>query len=124
MKLGIFSWYGFESPFKYRLIKIRQIGFDFTMLWGGEETEDDYPYDNELLKSIAEINLEVENIHLPFDLANYLWTNFIECFPSDYDGILSLEVYPENKNESEEYHLHEAFRSLSELKYKIIGNRI
>jgi len=75
MKLGIFSWYGFKAPFEYRLTKIRQFGFDSTMFWGSDQTEDDYPYGVTALTKVADLHLEIENVHLPFDRANDVWVD-------------------------------------------------
>ncbi len=72
IKLGIFSWYGYKAPLSQCLEHIKQAGFSSTMLWWGDD-ELDPQIDNELFKKAADMGVTVENIHVPFSDANWLW---------------------------------------------------
>ena len=74
MKLGLFSWYGYKAPLEYRLNRIRQAGFEATMLWRGAPESVDSPYNEEVRTNAKGLCLSIENMHLPFDRANDLWS--------------------------------------------------
>ena len=73
-KTGIFSWYGFRTPIKQRLENIKDVGFDATMLWWGDDKAFDELDKTNLVKETRKRNLEIENIHVPFDNANAIWS--------------------------------------------------
>ena len=73
MKLGLFSWYGYESPVSQRLERIARAGFTSTMLWWGEEPLPGSEINADHLKKASDLGITVENIHVPFDDANWLW---------------------------------------------------
>jgi sugar phosphate isomerase/epimerase len=75
MKLGIFSWYGFKAGISHRLERIRQAGFDSTMLWWGDEPEGEKPFSKSTIRKIVDLGLEVENVHVPFGNPNDLWSS-------------------------------------------------
>lgn len=75
MKAGIFNWFGYVLPIAERLELIRKAGFDNVMLWWEDE---DYPYfrDKKTFVSLAkEFGLGVDNIHLPYEDCNLLWSD-------------------------------------------------
>lgn len=73
-ELGIFSWYGFNTPIIKRLKKIKESGFDSTMLWWGDELSFKELNKQELIKETHKNKLIIENIHVPFDNANDIWS--------------------------------------------------
>lgn len=75
MKSGIFNWFGYVLPIADRLKLIKEAGFDNIMLWWEDE---DYPYfrDKKTFVSLAkEFGLGVDNIHLPYEDCNLLWSD-------------------------------------------------
>lgn len=72
MKLGLFSWYGYEAPIARRLEHIHQAGFTSTMLWWGDEQANP-EIDADLLKRAVDLGISIENVHVPFADANWLW---------------------------------------------------
>ncbi len=74
MHLGIFSWYGYKPPLPLRLKKIKEVGFDSTMLWWGNELVTNQSPDAEILNLAIDLGLIIENIHVPFDEANLIWS--------------------------------------------------
>jgi sugar phosphate isomerase/epimerase len=73
MKLGIFSWYGFQLPLAERLRAIKGAGFETVMLWWEDREMADEAGRAALLDGVADSGLEVENVHLPFG-GNDLWS--------------------------------------------------
>jgi len=73
MKLGIFSWYGFQLPLIERLRAVRRAGFETVMLWWEDNEMADEAGREALMEAVADIGLEVENVHLPFG-GNDLWS--------------------------------------------------
>lgn len=73
-KTGIFSWYGFVMPFEERIHLIREAGFEATSLWW--ESEDlPYPVKREdMPRLVREAGLFLENIHVPFNDSDALWS--------------------------------------------------
>lgn len=73
-KAGIFSWYGFVMPFEERISLIREAGFEATSLWW--ESEDmPYPVKKEdMPRLVREAGLLLENIHVPFNDSDALWS--------------------------------------------------
>lgn len=75
MKTGIFNWFGYVLPISERLQLIKETGFDNVMLWWEDE---DYPnfIDKKSFVSLAkEFGLGVDNIHLPYEDCNFLWSD-------------------------------------------------
>ncbi|SCZ81831.1 sugar phosphate isomerase/epimerase family protein [Acidaminobacter hydrogenoformans] len=73
-KAGIFSWYGFVMPFEKRIELIRQAGFGATSLWWEDE---DMPYPTkreDMPRLVREAGLFLENIHVPFNDSDALWS--------------------------------------------------
>ena len=75
MKLGIFSWYGYNTPIPSRLQRIKEAGFDTTMLWWDDALEFKELTKAELVNTTRAHQLIIENIHVPFVSANDL-SNF------------------------------------------------
>jgi sugar phosphate isomerase/epimerase len=73
MQLGLFSWYGFEAPLYSRLKRIKKAGFASTMLWWGDNESPDPQIDADLFRKAKELDLKIENIHVPYTDANRLW---------------------------------------------------
>jgi sugar phosphate isomerase/epimerase len=74
-KIGLFSWYGFNTKIKNRLNKIKKYGFDATMLWWGDDKAFNELNKEELINETINSGLIIENIHVPFDSANDIWSN-------------------------------------------------
>lgn len=75
MKTGIFNWFGYVMPVEERLRLINEANFDNVMLWWEDES---YPQfkDKKYFASLAkQFGLKVDNIHLPYDDCNLLWSN-------------------------------------------------
>lgn len=71
---GIFSWFGYVFPMAERFTMIRAAGFTSVMLWWGGEF-DQSPGEYLTHPSLARTyGLTVENAHLPYIMANELWT--------------------------------------------------
>lgn len=72
--MGIFSWFGYSLPLAERLALIRQSGFAATSLWW----EDELTFaDGDPASAIAQVRdagLLLENIHVPYDGCNALWS--------------------------------------------------
>ncbi len=73
MKLGIFSWYGFQLSLADRLRAIRRAGFETVMLWWEDEEMDDEARRAELMVDVADLGLGVENVHFPIG-GNEMWS--------------------------------------------------
>lgn len=75
LKKGIYSWYGYDRPLEHRLEKIKQAGFESTMLWWGDEVAF-WKYSKEqLISLVASKGLELENIHVTYYFSDYLWSD-------------------------------------------------
>jgi len=72
-KLGIYSWFGVNLHIKERLFLIKESGFDSTMLWWGDQVAFWELNKEELMKEANKLGLEVENFHLPYNHAHFLW---------------------------------------------------
>lgn len=76
-KTGIFHWFGYILPFEERIKLIKQAGYDYVMLWWEDE---DYPYTvrrTEFIKILDCYDLKLDNVHLPFENINNLWSENI-----------------------------------------------
>ena len=77
MKTGIFNWFGYVMPVEERLKLIKEANFDNVMLWWEDES---FPYFNDkktFVSMAREFGLGVDNIHLPYDDCNLLWSDNI-----------------------------------------------
>ena len=74
MKTGIYHWfgYGIEPRTKYKMI--RDAGFDNVLLWWGDEYENETGKKEHLPDLARNAGLFVENVHVPFENVNSLWT--------------------------------------------------
>jgi sugar phosphate isomerase/epimerase len=73
MRLGLFSWYGYQAPLAQRLQRIKDAGFTSTALWWGDDQLPDPQIDADLMKKASDMGIAIENIHVPFADANRLW---------------------------------------------------
>lgn len=73
-KTGIFHWYGYIQPFEERIKLIKEAKYDYLMLWWEDETYPNFIDRSELMKIVSGYDLKLDNIHLPFDDANILWS--------------------------------------------------
>jgi sugar phosphate isomerase/epimerase len=64
-KLGIFSWFSYQLPFKEGLTYIKQAGFDAVILWW--DNAEEHP------ALVRKQGFEIANIHVPFPAANRIW---------------------------------------------------
>lgn len=73
MKLGIFHWFGYVLPFTQRIKMIKDTGFDSIMLWwepdlfSGEGLEQ--------FNQVRKMDIDIENIHVPYEDSNLLWSS-------------------------------------------------
>jgi sugar phosphate isomerase/epimerase len=75
MKTGIFNWFGYVLPIAERIKLIKEAGFDNVMLWWEDE---DFPHftDKKTFVTLAqEFGLGIDNIHLPYEDCNLLWSD-------------------------------------------------
>lgn len=73
-KYGIFHWFGYVLPIEERFKLIKQSGYDYVMLWWEDEV---YPHTfsrKEFIKMLNYYDLNLDNVHLPFDNVNNLWS--------------------------------------------------
>ncbi len=70
-KLSIFSWFSYSLPIQERLNIIKQVGFDATSLWWGNEFEDK----NSQPEIVRKIGLEIDYVHAPCNNSNELWVD-------------------------------------------------
>ncbi len=73
-KIGVFNWFGYILPLKERIRLIKQAGFDYVMLWWEDE---EYPYTvkrMEFINILQYYDLKLDNVHLPFENINNLWS--------------------------------------------------
>lgn len=74
LRLGIFSWFGFELPLRKRIPLIREAGFQATSLWWGHDQDfEDVPKD-QTAALVRDAGLYLENIHAPYEGSNDLWS--------------------------------------------------
>ncbi len=72
--LGIFSWFGFVMPLPQRLELIKKAGFDATTIWWEDEIGSPKIKKEKMPKIVRESGLLLENIHLPYDDVDDLWS--------------------------------------------------
>lgn len=72
--LGIFSWFGFVMPLPQRLELIKKAGFDATTIWWEDEIGSPKIKKESMPKIVRESGLLLENIHLPYDDVDDLWS--------------------------------------------------
>lgn len=72
-KIGIFHWYGYVEPFEQRIKQIKETGYDYLMLWWEDETYPRFLDRRELIKIVGSYDLNLDNVHLPFNNINDLW---------------------------------------------------
>ena len=73
-KKGIFSWFGFVMPLPERVKLIKKSGFDSTSLWWEDELGSPQIKKEEMPQIVREAGLYLENIHVPFNNCNELWS--------------------------------------------------
>lgn len=72
--LGIFSWFGFVLPMPERLRLIKEAGFDATSVWWEDEKGEPEIKKEQFPDLIRDSGLFLENIHVPFNNSNDLWS--------------------------------------------------
>ncbi len=75
MKTGIFSWFGYILPIEERLKLIKDAGFDNVMLWWEDESIPRFMDKKSFVSLANELGLNVDNIHLPYEDCNFLWSD-------------------------------------------------
>lgn len=79
MKFGIYAWFGYPLPMRTRASMIRRAGFDFVMLWWGDERSSNPDEAKEKLPELfRKEGLEIENVHMPYAGVNDLWLDKTE----------------------------------------------
>lgn len=73
-KTGIFHWYGYIQSFEERIKLIKQAGYDYVMLWWEDEIYPKFIDKKQLINIVDCYDLKLDNIHLPFDDINLLWS--------------------------------------------------
>jgi len=71
--MGIFHWYGYIQPFEERIKQIKESGYNYVMLWWEDEKYPRFIDKKELIKIVKSYDLNLDNVHLPFDNINSLW---------------------------------------------------
>jgi len=71
---GIFHWYGYIQPFDERIEFIKKANFDYVMLWWEDEIYPSLIDRKELINIVKSYELKIDNVHLPFDDTNLLWS--------------------------------------------------
>lgn len=74
VQTGVFGWYGFTQPFQERIELIKKAGFDNVMLWWEDETYFGFTGRRKMTEIVNSCGLKLDNIHLPFDDTNLLWS--------------------------------------------------
>lgn len=72
MKIGIFNWFGYIMPAIERVQMIKEAGFDSIMLWWDEELFS--PEGEKSLLEILDMDILIENLHVPYEECNMLWS--------------------------------------------------
>ncbi|MGI6487488.1 MAG: sugar phosphate isomerase/epimerase family protein [Syntrophothermaceae bacterium] len=75
LRIGIFSWFGFVLPLPERLKLIKKAGFDATTLWWEDEIGCPGIEKENMPKMVRESGLVLENIHVPYDDCNDIWSD-------------------------------------------------
>lgn len=73
-KIGIFNWFGYILSLEERIKMIKEVGFDYVMLWWEDEV---YPHTMskmEFVNILKYYDLKLDNVHLPVDNINNLWS--------------------------------------------------
>lgn len=73
-QLGIFSWFGFVMPLPQRLDLIKKAGFDATTIWWEDEIGSPGIRKEKMPALVREAGLQLENIHVPYDDIDDLWS--------------------------------------------------
>lgn len=76
LQTGIFHWYGYIIQPKERISLIKKAGYDYVMLWWEDEAYPDFVDRRDLINIVKDNGLKLDNIHLPYDDINMLWTNY------------------------------------------------
>lgn len=71
--VGIFHWYGYIQPFEERIKQIKETGYNYIMLWWEDETYPRIIDRREFIKIVKSYDLNLDNVHLPFNNINSLW---------------------------------------------------
>ena len=82
-KKGIFSWYGFDTPIIKRLKKIKECGFDSTMLWWGDELSFKELNKQELILYKEKIGYNLGQLELDYyqhKLLSIIYNNFNKIY--------------------------------------------
>lgn len=77
-KTGIFNWFGYILPIEERIRLIKEAGYEYVMLWWEDETYPDFRDKNHFAKLVKNCGLKLDNVHLPYDEVNLLWSDNIE----------------------------------------------
>lgn len=77
IQTGIFHWYGYIQPFNERIELIKKANFDYIMLWWEDESYPSIIDKRELINIVMSYELKIDNVHLPFDNTNLLWSENI-----------------------------------------------
>jgi len=71
---GIFHWYGYIQPFEERIKLIKEANFEYVMLWWEDESYPNIINKKELINIVKNYELKIDNVHLPFEETNLLWS--------------------------------------------------
>ncbi len=72
--VGIFSWFGYIMSMPKRLELIKENNFDSTSIWWEDEIGDIFIKKEEMPKLVRDNGLILENIHVPYEGCNDLWS--------------------------------------------------
>lgn len=77
LKSGIFNWFGYVLPIEERLRLIKEANFDNIMLWWEDESFPQFKDKKTFVSLANEFGLGVDNIHLPYEDCNLLWSDTV-----------------------------------------------
>jgi sugar phosphate isomerase/epimerase len=89
LQTGIFHWYGYIIQPEERISLIKKAGYDYVMLWWEDESYPDFVDRRDLVKIVKNNGLKLDNIHLPYDDINMLWSSDISNRQGHTDKIMT-----------------------------------
>lgn len=98
-KLCMYSWFGYELPLEQRLRYIREAGFDATMIWWGDQMAYRDGNKAETMDIVLDSGLYLDNIHLPFENVNSIWSADLK------EGVKILDSFYEWMEDCAEYNV-------------------
>lgn len=73
--IGIFHWFGYIQPAQERIELIKKAEYNYIMLWWEDENYPQYLNKKDIIKIVNYYDLKLDNIHLPYDDINMIWSD-------------------------------------------------